>query len=145
VEKVTERKRRDKIAGAIMRAAALDGVSELLTVTADDGTRPIVVAFDHELVSDVLHRVSWTGGYANLFVVDLDVKTMDVASVMPPAASLDAGAAEVLRPGAVHGDATIGMLLTTVGTAEDGLTVQVRLPSNRADVGLVSERQAVPV
>lgn len=145
MEKVTERKRRDKIAGAIMRATALDGIGELLTVTADDGTRPIVVAFDHELVSDVLHRVSWTGGYANLFVVDVEVNSMMVASVIPPEASLDEAAPETLRPGAVHGDATIGMLLVAVETAPEGMTIQVRLPTNRADVGLVGERQAIPV
>ncbi|TWX37137.1 hypothetical protein ES689_10670 [Frigoribacterium sp. ACAM 257] len=138
----TEREQRDLFAGTVLRAVA-QGAGPLLRVTADDGTRPVVVAFDHELVSDVLNRVSWSGGYANLFVIAGEGK-MIRASVVPPSASLDEGAAESLGLGAVHDDSTIGMLMANVSTARDGLTVQVRLPRNAADLSSISAPEPVP-
>ncbi|MFJ7289231.1 hypothetical protein ACIQUC_13010 [Curtobacterium sp. NPDC098951] len=123
---------------------ALTDVGKSLRVTADDGSRPITVAFDHELVSDVLHRVSWTGGYSNLFVIDASENLMTRASVMPPEASLDPDSAEKFSQDAVHADSTIGMLMATVRTARDGVAVQVRLPRTQADVSDVSEPEALP-
>lgn len=145
VDDMSERKQRDKLAGLIMRSLAKTSALPGLEVTADDGTMPIVVAFDHELVSDVLHRVSWTGGFANLFVVDLAGQSMVRASVMPPDDALDSRSAEVLRPDAVHGDSTIGMLLESVRASDSGLTIHVRLGASRADVRQVGEPEKLPV
>src|SRR5690606_23245443 len=86
-----------------------------------DGSKPIVIALGEETIGDVFTRISWSGGFANLFIVsnsESGRNTVSLASIMPPASSLHEREAEPIQ--LFNADSPIAMLAELAGQ-RDGL------------------------
>lgn len=104
---------------------------EFLSVTAPDGTAPVVVAFADELIRDVFEKVSWSDGYATI-VVDHGDKWV----VIPTSPSAARGAhgrdANVLP---VADTCDMGMLIHGLeSAAAEGEAVQLRVHGAMSDL-----------
>lgn len=113
---------------ALSRAVMLGQLSQDFPVTALDGKAPVVVAHADETVAEVFERISWSDGYANLFVLMEDGRICLVA-VMPPASSLHEANAEPIEREEIVRDSKIGMFADTIALYEDGARVVVQLGS----------------
>ncbi|MHA3723877.1 hypothetical protein ACXR2T_08370 [Leucobacter sp. HY1910] len=98
-----------------------------------------MVAFEDELISDVLARIAWTGGYSNLLVVGNARSVM--VSVLPAASAIPEG--EPVAPAEIHADASVGMLVAVAGAYSNGLRIPVRIGELSGDV--LSGAERVPV
>lgn len=116
-----------KILGSITRV----GGDKHLKVTGIDGTKPIVVAFADESIGDVFQRVMWSAGFANLFVV-MGAREIVLASVLPPASSLNEREAEPLE--LLSPDSPIGMLVeASRKTGGSGFNVRIATATAKID------------
>ncbi len=111
-----------------------------LPVVLADGSHPIVVALDDELLSVVVARIKDSGGSANLFV-ELAPDQVVLLSVSDSAAGVER--AEVFSSEPMHRDVTIGMLATYVSTAPEGVQVTVKVPKLDADLHYVERRELI--
>jgi hypothetical protein len=136
--RMTERQSRDRIAARLMQDLSATGRMGELKVTAPDGSKPMMVAFDHELISAVMERVQWTDGYSNLFVVD-PTDRLVLVGVMPAASALLEREAENFSADEVHSDSTIGMLIEAARQYKAGVTMPVRMQSVSADMKPVGD------
>lgn len=119
------------ILGAITRT----GMEHHLKVTGVDGSKPVVVAFADESIGDVFERISWSSGFANLFVVVND-HDIALASVLPPASSLREREAEPLE--LLNPDSPIGMLIEASRKAGRA-GFNVRIASSTAKIDAVED------
>src|SRR5690554_6884521 len=90
--------------GAITRV----GMHKHLPITGTDGARPIVIAFGDESIGEVLERVSWSDGFANLFIV-MGPDDIALASMLPSMSALHERDAEPLE--LLVSDSPIAMLV----------------------------------
>lgn len=120
---------------AILGSISRPGVDEHLKVTGIDGSKPVVVAFADESIGDVFERVSWSAGFANLFVM-MDDNSLALASVLPPASSLREREAEPLE--LMSPDSPIGMLIEASRKA-GGAGFNVRIASSTSKIDAVED------
>lgn len=130
--------RRDELAVKVLHDLAVN--PRKLTATSGDGTRPIVVALDEELLSVVMGRVRQRGECANLFV---ELAGGDVVLFRATVGAIAESKAEVFSEGPVHQNTTIGMMAEYVLTAPEGVQMSVKLPKLEADVEYVERRELV--
>ena len=138
----TDRERRNEILRKVMRNVALKNKAKELPVCLKDGTRPIVVALEHDLLSEVMHRVQASGGDANVFV-QMDDGNIALASVyLASGRSRRVRKAESLGPQPVHSDIEVGMFVAVCLQYEEGVECAIRLPHQSADVRSVETVQS---
>lgn len=135
---LSQAERRNALAARVLHDLAVH--RRELPVVSTDGTRPIVVALDGELLSAVVRRVKECGGSANLFV---ELAHDDVALLSVSDRAGESHRAEVFSKEPMPGSVTIGMLATYVATAPDGVQVTVNLPKLDADLQYVERRELV--
>ncbi|MBX3103788.1 MAG: hypothetical protein KF867_02330 [Cryobacterium sp.] len=111
-----------------------------LPIASPDGSRPIVVAVDDELLSTVARRIKNSGGSANLFI-GMTQDEIVLLSVSDSASNSEK--AEVFSKEPMHENVTIGMLATYVSKAPEGVLVTVKLPKLDADLLYVERRELI--
>lgn len=111
-----------------------------LPIVSADGSRPVVVALDEELLATVVGRVKQCGGSANLFV---ELAHDEVVLLSVSDAAKHARRAEVFSTEPMNENVTIGMLATYASTAPDGIQVTVNIPKLDADLQYVERRELV--
>jgi hypothetical protein len=139
---LNDRERRERFARDLMKSISVAGRASELKVTGPDGSKPIVVAHDHELISAVMGRVQQTEGFANLFVSFPDGRLALVA-VLPANSALFETDAEPIAAQEIHSDSTIGILLEVARSYAEGVMLPVRLTATTADVTPLGEFAAV--
>lgn len=101
-----------------------------LRVVAEDGSCPIVVALETELLSVVLERVMKAGGAANTFV-EMKGEVVELLAIHVGARRWKKQRSpRDLGPTPIHDDIEIGMMVDVARGYEDGVVVPVRLSSN---------------
>lgn len=111
-----------------------------LPIIMHDGTHPIVVAVDDELLSTVARRIKDSGGSANLFI-GMTGNEIVLLSVSDSATGSEK--AELFSDEPMHEGVTIGMLATYVSMAPEGVQVIVKLPKLDADLHYVERRELI--
>lgn len=111
------------------------GVHRHLKVTGVDGSKPVVIAFADESIGDVFERVTWSAGFANLFVLMSD-DDIALASVLPPASALNEREAEPLT--LLSPDSPIGMLVEASREA-GGAGFNLRIATATAKIDAVED------
>lgn len=146
-EKKNDRHRRQDLARQVFHDIAVGGKQDTLRAVAEDGSHPIVVALDHELLSEVMQRVENAGGVANAFV---EVKGGKIELIFVHLTSERAGrhnalppndGAENLGPEPIHRDITIGMMVTVISQYADGVICKVKLPRHTGGVEYAGRQQ----
>lgn len=132
--------RRNEVSSSLLAAITTSGLISQLKVTGIDGTKPIVIALGEESIGEVFTRVSWSGGFANLFIVgksDSGEIEIDLASIVPPASSLlerDSEPLEIISP-----ESPIAMLAELAAQQKDQLAFNVNFSGATVKVGSVEE------
>lgn len=109
----------------------LKQAKDFLTISAPDGSKPIIVAFPDELISDVFEQVSWADGFANIFVAVGD--KLAIIPTEPSQARGAHGEGSNVLPISIECD--MGMLIHGLEAAsKDGSTVQLRVHGAMKDV-----------
>lgn len=121
---------RDELSVKVLHDLAINRRN--LPVAKADGTRPIVIALDHELLTDVFARVRICGPKANLFVELAANKPErpndEVVLFIATVGTRPGSKAEVFSDKPMHEKTTIGMMAEYVLRAPDGVQMQVTLP-----------------
>lgn len=126
---------RRALTATILGSITRHGVDRQLKITGVDGSKPIVIAFADESIGDVFERVMWSAGFANLFVV-MDENEIALASVLPPASSLNEREAEPLT--LLSPDSPIGMLVEASRKA-GGAGFNLRIATATAKIDAVED------
>jgi len=126
---------RRALTATILGSITRHGVDRQLKITGVDGSKPIVIAFADESIGDVFERVMWSAGFANLFVV-MDENEIALASVLPPASSLNEREAEPLT--LLSPDSPIGMLIEASRKA-GGAGFNLRIATATAKIDAVED------
>lgn len=105
-----------------------------LPVVDDQGTTPVVVALEEELLSTVLGRLRSVGGYANLFVRSPGGR-VDFVSVIDSASAIAVADDDLTGQGDAPGsDATIGIFLQYLQTQPNGVKLSADAVGHAATV-----------
>lgn len=136
--KPSQAERRKAFASKVLHDLALSHRS--LPISLKDGSRPIVVALDDELLSAVVRRVNVSGGAANTFV---ELKNGRVMLLSVTRGSRDDSDAEVFSEQPMHESVTIGMMAEYVSHAPEGVIVTVHLTRLGAEVQYVDSRELI--
>lgn len=132
---LSDREQRDSIAARIMKDIVRRNRHSELVVRDGEGVAPIVVALEHDLLSDVIHRVRIAGGSANTFV-QMENGLLYLANFSP--ATTPTEVATDFGPNPVHRDIEVGMfLLWAIDKGTVGFSI--RLPMDSADVSQIRE------
>lgn len=135
--KMNDDKLRREFARAIMRDVAINNRGDEL-VANPDGTKPVIFALEHELLSAVMHRVTLAGDCANLFVRTDDDRVL-FAHMSPPSSETDDQPHDQYEPDDIHQDASIGMFMDTMIATGRSARIAVRLRTQSADLHDVRE------
>ena len=121
-----------------MRDIALNRRGDILR-EASDGTKQVVFALDHELLSSVISRAKRAGGLVNVIVALQDGRT--VVSHLDPVSHEKAVAhPDHFGPDDIHSDISIGMFVSSLmSTNKTSFSVSIRLPNQGAEVTSVQE------
>lgn len=121
---LSERDQREEMAkgilDAILRGDVTPGVSN------SSGTRPIVMALEHELLSAVASRVESVGGSATVYVRFDDGRVSAVALKSTDTHAPHPDAVD-LGPKPVNEDIELGMLLAYVRSTSNGVVARVAI------------------
>jgi hypothetical protein len=127
---LSQEERRNELAVKVLHDLAVN--RRKLPAVAPDGSRPIVVALDEELLTAVFARVRVCGKSANLFVeLAANLPERPVGEVVLFLATVGrsrTSKAEVFSDSPMHADTTIGMMAEYVLNAPDGVQMKVELP-----------------
>ena len=130
---------RSNVAHALSKYIAREGAASILPVQVADGSRPVVLALETDLVSQVLRRVA-ESHHANVVVGT----TQGIAILSFVAADGDDPSRESQT---VHDDVDMGMLIASIPTLSDAsgsLTIRVHVGDQQADVPAASHRSLQP-
>jgi hypothetical protein len=130
----SDRVRRSQVLRRLMRHMAVDDGARDLPVTLADGTKPIVVALEHERLSEVMHRVHDSGKSANVFVAMDDGLIVRAEVHLSEKGMTPVSSAENLGPEPIHSDIEIGMFVAVGLQYDNGVECAVRLPNQAASV-----------
>jgi hypothetical protein len=133
---------RKKFAIEVMQRLAETRIE--LPVTRNDGTRPIVVALDDELLVDVMHRVRDAGGAANTFVKmnDGHLELLETRTgTKIPSSATDLGKDPLDKR------ITIGIIVDVAAHDDNGVRFWVTRPGvpRSERFGFVDREELVPV
>lgn len=130
----SDRDRISQVTRTVMHWLAKSGDNESsVRTTADDGTRPILVALEDEHFSAVLHRLSWTGGlYATLFV-EMNDGSIIAGALMPPESALDDRDKHEFDS-EFHRDVRVGEIVRASWQLNDGVNIRVHIGETATDV-----------
>lgn len=120
----------------IMNDLAATGRSREL-VAAEDGTKPVLFALDHERLSDVLRRARAAGDRVNLFVA-LQGEGVALAHLVSAEHS-SVSTPNHLAAHELHDDLRIGMFIEYALATGAPLSFAIRLRTQSADVEGVRE------
>ncbi|WP_395638738.1 hypothetical protein [Pseudolysinimonas sp.] len=140
IAKITDEERRRELARRVMRDIALNGRGDQL-VTAADGTKPVIFALDHELMSVVMHRAQQVGGCVNMFVEARGNRILLAAIEDMPVGT--PRHSDHFGPDDLHQDVRVGMFMEYVMSKGEAISIAVRLPAQSAGVGNVRELDGV--
>lgn len=130
---------RSNVAHALSKYIAREGAASILPVQVSDGSRPVVLALETDLVSQVLRQVAETRD-ANVVVGT----THGIAILSFVAAE---GADPALQSQTVHDDVDMSMLIASIPPLSDergALTIRVHVGDQQADVPTASHRNLQP-
>ena len=144
MKKPTQEERRNELSVKVLHDLAVN--RQKLPVTNENGARPIVVALDDELISDVFARVRAVGPKANLFVeLAASKPERPKKRVVLVIASVGARTARerLISDQPMHEKTTIGMVVEYVLQAPEGVQMLVKLQKLGAAVEAVDRPDLV--